>query len=156
MMADQPAQPNPPPPAKSLNVLPASGKLDQLKAELTAHPPPHHPPAAAAIVDAGLAADPLRAAVIDSLKTVYDPEIPLNIYDLGLVYEVSATSVGAVHVRMTLTTPGCPVAGTLPGEIQRKIQAIPGVTSATVELVWDPPWTKDRMSEAALLELGLL
>jgi FeS assembly SUF system protein len=147
-MPDQPHQSRPT--GKALPVLPSSGKVKQLKAESAARP------AAATGSPPAPPDDDLRAAVIDTLKTVYDPEIPLNIYDLGLVYDVSASPDGRVHVRMTLTTPGCPVAGTLPGEIQRKIQAIPGVASAEVELVWDPPWTKDRMSEAALLELGLL
>jgi FeS assembly SUF system protein len=94
--------------------------------------------------------------VIDALRTVYDPEIPVNLYDLGLIYDIDVADEGAVRVRMTLTAPGCPVAGTLPLEVQKKVESVEGVRDAAVELVWDPPWTKDRMSEAALLELGLL
>ena len=90
------------------------------------------------------------------LRTVYDPEIPVNIYELGLIYDIRVDEQNRVFVKMTLTAPGCPVAGSLPPEVERKIEIIPEVTSATVELVWDPPWTKDRMSEAALLDLGLL
>lgn len=97
----------------------------------------------------------LNDAVVALLRTVHDPEIPLNIYDLGLIYDLAVDSSGAVHVRMTLTTPACPVAGSLPGEIESKIRALPGVTRVAVELVWDPPWTRERMSEAAQLELGM-
>ncbi len=93
--------------------------------------------------------------VIAVLRRVYDPEIPLNIYDLGLVYGLEIGAAGDVHVRMTLTSPACPVAGRLPGEVEQKLRAVPGVRSTRVELVWDPPWTKDRLSEAARLALGL-
>jgi FeS assembly SUF system protein len=88
--------------------------------------------------------------------TVYDPEIPVDIYQLGLVYDIDIDADNNVHVRMTLTAPGCPVAGTLPPAVEQKINAIEGVNSATVELVWEPQWTKDMMSEAAQLQLGLL
>ena len=94
--------------------------------------------------------------MIDALRTVFDPELPVNIYELGLIYDIAVDGENQVKVKMTLTAPACPVAGTLPPEVERKIEAIPEVTSATVELVWDPPWTKDRMSEVAMLELGLL
>jgi FeS assembly SUF system protein len=90
------------------------------------------------------------------MRSVYDPEIPVNIFDLGLIYAIDVSESGAVAVRMTLTAPGCPVAGTLPNEIRRKVEGVEGVTSAAVELVWNPPWHKGMMSEAALLELGLL
>lgn len=96
----------------------------------------------------------LEQAVIAALKTVYDPEIPVDIYELGLIYEVKAAADGAVDVKMTLTSPACPVAGSLPGEVQDKVRAVPGVTEARVELVWDPPWDKHMMSEAAQVELG--
>lgn len=96
----------------------------------------------------------LQPKVIDALRTCFDPEIPVNIYELGLIYDVAVDPQGAVAVRMTLTSPGCPVAGTLPGEVQTKIKSIPGVTDARVDLVWDPPWGPDRMSEAAKLQLG--
>lgn len=97
----------------------------------------------------------LEAEVIEALRTVYDPEIPVNIYELGLVYEVDVDPVGEVNVRMTLTTPMCPVAESLPGEVEAKIRAISGVKDAKVELVWEPPWSMDRMSDAAKLELGM-
>jgi FeS assembly SUF system protein len=94
--------------------------------------------------------------VIDVLRGIYDPEIPVNIYELGLIYDIQVSAEKKVLVKMTLTAPGCPVAGSLPGEVETKIEEIPEVTSAKVELVWDPPWDKSRMSETALLELGLL
>jgi FeS assembly SUF system protein len=97
----------------------------------------------------------LRQRVIWALRSVYDPEIPVNIYDLGMIYDIEADSPGIVYIRMTLTSPACPVAGSLPGEVEAKLMGIEGVTSATVELVWDPPWSQDRMSEAAKLQLGL-
>lgn len=97
----------------------------------------------------------VQEAVIATLRSVYDPEIPVNIYDLGLIYGLDVDPAGAVHVRMTLTTPACPVAGSLPGQIENKLREVAGVTAAKVELVWDPPWTRERMSEAAKLELGM-
>ena len=97
----------------------------------------------------------LRERVIEALKTVYDPEIPVNIYDLGLIYEVSIKD-GFVDVDMTLTAPGCPVAHTFPGMVERSVALVPGVSGAAVELVWEPPWTPDLISEAARLELGLI
>ena len=97
----------------------------------------------------------VKAGVIEALKTVYDPEIPVNIYELGLVYKVDATPQGRVAVEMTLTSPACPVAGSLPGEVEAKVRAVPGVEEATVELVWDPPWGVEKMSEAARLQLGI-
>jgi FeS assembly SUF system protein len=98
----------------------------------------------------------LRENVIRALKTVFDPEIPVNIYDLGLIYKLDVDEEGRVDVEMTLTAPGCPVAQTFPGTVESRIYCVPGVTEARVELVWDPPWCKDRMSEAAKLELGML
>jgi FeS assembly SUF system protein len=97
----------------------------------------------------------LREAVISVLRTVYDPEIPVDIYELGLVYDVNVDGGGGVSIRMTLTSPGCPVAGTLPPEVEQKVQAVPGVTHARVDVVWDPPWDPSKMSEAARLELGM-
>lgn len=94
--------------------------------------------------------------VIDALRGVYDPEIPVNIYDLGLIYDVDISDDRKVSIQMTLTTPGCPVAQTFPGTVECAVRCVEGVEDATVELVWDPPWTKDRMSEDALLSLGLL
>ena len=92
----------------------------------------------------------LRLSVIDTLKTVFDPEIPVNIYDMGMIYEVRVEQNGYAHVEMTLTTPACPVAGTLPGEVELKVAGVEGVTDAKVELVWDPPWTQAMLSEAAI------
>jgi FeS assembly SUF system protein len=94
--------------------------------------------------------------LITALRTVYDPEIPVNIYDLGLVYAMRIGSGGDVEIDMTLTAPACPVAGTLPGIVEDAVRQVPGVTSAKVELVWDPPWTQDRLSDEARLELGML
>jgi len=102
-----------------------------------------------------LNAQELREKVIEVLRTCYDPEIPVNIYDLGLIYDIDVDPSGAVAIRMTLTAPACPVAGSLPGEIEAKVRSIEGVSSAKVELVWDPPWTPDKMSEAAKLQLGM-
>jgi FeS assembly SUF system protein len=93
--------------------------------------------------------------IVEALKTVFDPEIPVNIYELGLIYDIDIQADGAVQVKMTLTSPGCPVAGTLPGEVQSKVEGVPGVTSADIELVWDPSWNPSMMSEAARLELGM-
>jgi FeS assembly SUF system protein len=101
------------------------------------------------------ASDSLEDRVLAALKSCYDPELPVNIYDLGLIYELKVEPTGAVMIRMTLTSPGCPVAGSLVQEIQTKVAAVSGVTSARVELVWDPPWDRSRMSEAAQLTLGL-
>ena len=99
--------------------------------------------------------DELKDKVIDALKTVYDPEIPVNIFDLGLIYEVRIEK-GFVDIDMTLTAPGCPVAHTFPGMVERSVCQVPEVTGAAVELVWDPPWTPELISEAARLELGLI
>ena len=96
----------------------------------------------------------LEDKIIGVLKTCYDPEIPVNIYDLGLIYELKVDG-GSVLVRMTLTAPNCPVAGILPGEVEHKIRAVPGVSDVKVELVWDPPWDRSRLSKAAMLQLGL-
>ena len=94
--------------------------------------------------------------VVEIRKTIYDPEIPVNIYDMGLIYGIDIRDDGGVDIEMTLTSPACPVAGTLPPEVEVKIRdGIEGVTSAKVEIVWDPPWTPDKMSEAAKLQLGM-
>lgn len=97
----------------------------------------------------------LTAQIVAAVRTVHDPEIPLNIYDLGLIYGLDVDDERDVHVRMTLTAPGCPVAGSLVREVHDKVVGVPGVRHVKTELVWDPPWTRDRMSEAAMLELGL-
>ncbi|MBA2653272.1 MAG: SUF system Fe-S cluster assembly protein [Tatlockia sp.] len=97
----------------------------------------------------------LKTAVIAGLKTVFDPEIPVNIYDLGLIYDIAIDEERHAHVQMTLTTPGCPVAQTFPGTVERAVNEVEGISDCTVELVWDPPWTQERMTEAARLELGI-
>jgi FeS assembly SUF system protein len=93
--------------------------------------------------------------IIAALKTVYDPEMPVNIYELGLIYGLTVNPSGEIEIRMTLTAPNCPVAGTLPGDVERAVRAVPGVTAVKLELTFDPPWSKDRMSEAAKLALGI-
>lgn len=102
----------------------------------------------------------LRLAVIDALKTIYDPEIPLNVYDLGLIYDIVIDRQQqpryAVSIQMTLTSPGCPVAEVLVRQVAEKVADVRGVSDARVEIVWDPPWSRDRMSEEAQLELGLI
>lgn len=99
----------------------------------------------------------LKERVIAALRTVYDPELPVNIYDLGLIYELHADEVtGTVLIKMTLTAPGCPVAQTFPTVVEQALQEVDGVTAACVELVWEPPWSRERISEAARLELGLV
>ncbi len=101
--------------------------------------------------------DPLlMEPVLDALKTVQDPEIPVNLVDLGLIYELVVKKGGIVFVEMTLTTPACPVAQSMPGEVETAISTVPGVNEVRVKLVWTPPWDRDRMSEEAKLELGML
>jgi FeS assembly SUF system protein len=98
----------------------------------------------------------LEVEIVNTLKTVYDPEIPVNIYDLGLIYDIETDDQNKVKITMTLTAPNCPVADSLPIEIREKVSALPGVTGAEVDLVFDPPWNQSMMSEEALLELGML
>lgn len=97
----------------------------------------------------------LEEQIIEALKGVYDPEIPVNIYDLGLIYSLNIDDSSNVNIQMTLTSPGCPVAQTFPGTVQEKVLTVPNVHSVTVDLIWDPPWTQDRMSEVAKLQLNL-
>lgn len=96
----------------------------------------------------------LNGLIIEALREVYDPEIPVNIYDLGLIYNIDIDGRGAVDIDMTLTAPGCPVAATFPGVVEDAVMQVQGVSTAHVELVWEPPWDMDRMSEDAKLELG--
>jgi FeS assembly SUF system protein len=98
---------------------------------------------------------PLTERIVDLIKTCYDPEIPVNIYELGLIYNIDVSESGAVTIQMTLTSPACPAAGSLPPEVERKVRTLPEVTDVKIQVVWDPPWTPDRMSEAARLQLGL-
>lgn len=97
----------------------------------------------------------LENGIVEALKTIFDPEIPVNIYELGLIYDIDIQDEGVVQVKMTLTAPGCPVAGTLPVEVKEKVAGVPGVKAADVELVWDPTWNPSMMSEAARLQLGM-
>jgi FeS assembly SUF system protein len=101
-------------------------------------------------------AEEIRERIIERLRTVYDPEIPVDIYELGLIYEVKVDEGGKVGIRMTLTSPMCPAAEQLPPEVETKAREVEGVTGVELELVWDPPWTPERMSEAARLELGMM
>jgi len=98
----------------------------------------------------------IRERIIERLRTVYDPEIPVDIYELGLIYEVKVDEAGKVGIRMTLTSPMCPAAEALPPEVETKAREVEGVVGVELELVWDPPWTPERMSEAARLELGMM
>ena len=150
-----------------LPVLPSSGKVEQLRREIMesqpqpqSQPPPPAGHVPVPVEEAGGTQTPrqrdIQRKVEGVLRTIYDPEIPVNIYDLGLIYEVRVDDADGVYVKMTLTAPACPVAGTLPGEVESKIEAIPEVRTANVELVWDPPWSKDRMSESAMLDLGFM
>ena len=96
-----------------------------------------------------------KEQVIAALRKVFDPEMPVNVYELGLIYGIDIDEAGQVAIRMTLTAPNCPVAGSLPAEVERAVRAVPGVTGPKLELTFDPPWSKDRMSEAAKLALGI-
>ena len=98
----------------------------------------------------------LEGEIIEALKTVYDPEIPVNLYEMGMIYEIEIGDSADVVIRMTLTSPACPVAESLPAEVHDRVAQVEGVNGVDVELVWDPPWTPDRMSEAARLQLGML
>ena len=100
--------------------------------------------------------DDLLERIIAALRTVHDPEIPTNIYDLGLIYAIDAVGEADIAIRMTLTAPACPVAGTLPGQVARAVETVDGVGHCEVELVWDPPWHKDLMSDEAKLQLDML
>ena len=107
------------------------------------------------LFDSGAGSD-LQTAVIDALKEIYDPEIPVIIYDLGLIYGVEVDGEADATITMTLTTPHCPVAETMPGEVELRAASVPGIRDAEVELVWDPPWSPEKMSDEARLELGML
>ncbi len=159
-----------------LTVLPHSGKVDQMRSEmLQIHSPAPMTAVAATHADSDepyiphqnrISASPaalksaetleLEKQVVAAMKTVFDPEIPVDIYQLGLIYDIDIDSEKNVQIRMTLTAPGCPVAGSLPIQVEQVVEAVPDVKSSSVELVWDPPWEKEMMSEAAKLQLGFL
>jgi FeS assembly SUF system protein len=113
-------------------------------------------PEGARVLEAPAALQAVGEEVIQQLKTVYDPEIPVDIFELGLIYRVQIDDAGATHILMTLTSPMCPAAEELPPEVETKARGVAGITSVTLDLVWDPPWSPDMMSEAARLELGML
>lgn len=149
---DPPAAPEPPP-ATGVRVMvdsPVAGRGPGRS------PPPATPPQTAPQTPAEpVSEEALKARVIEALKGIYDPEIPVNIYDLGLIYRVDIKD-GFADIDMTLTAPGCPVAQTFPGVVEGAVRLVPGIAGAAVELVWEPPWTQARISEAARLELGLI
>ena len=122
-------------------------KRDYLEGFLAQKPQAEHP---------GEPGGALYESVVEALKEIYDPEIPVNIYDLGLIYAVEVTDEGDAKVTMTLTTPHCPVAESMPGEVELRVGAVPGVRDAEVNLVWDPPWGPENMTDEARLELGML
>ena len=98
----------------------------------------------------------IEAQVIEALRTCFDPEIPVNIYEMGLIYDVKVNEAGAVTIRLTLTSPSCPAAQSIPAEVEQKVRVIDGVTDVQIDLVWEPPWDPSKMSEAARLQLGML
>ena len=139
--ADPPIAPTPAEPAFDMSALTA-------------------PPPAAAASEPAVEGDPLKTLefkprIVDQLVTVFDPEIPVNIYELGLIYDIIVDADGLAVIKMTLTAPGCPAAITLPAEVQGKVKSVDGISDARVDVVWDPPWSKDLMSEAAKLQLGI-
>jgi FeS assembly SUF system protein len=147
---------------QSLTVLPHSGKVEQLRKEVS---PPVAPAKSLAnqtlierAVDSSKTPEQkaIEEKVIEVIKTIYDPEIPVNIYELGLIYSIDVLPENDVKVTMTLTAPACPVAGELVAQVEKRIDSIPEVRKARVELVWDPPWNKEMMSEVAKLELGFM
>lgn len=162
-------------PHVQLTVLPHSGKVDQIRKEMqqthsaatsasaAASPDPDEPyvphqnriSASPAALKSAETLD-LEKQVVAALKTVFDPEIPVDIYQLGLIYDIDIDPEKNVQIRMTLTAPGCPVAGSLPLQVESVVENVPDVKSSSVELVWDPPWNKEMMSEAAKLQLGFL
>ena len=144
---------NPPAPSDA----PVAARPDPPRPILPSEPPA--PPPAAAhdpIEPDPLKTLELKPKLIEALSTVYDPEIPVNIYELGLIYDVDVNADGLVGIRMTLTSPACPAAQTLPGEVKAKARAVPGVSDAWVDVVWEPQWDMNKMSDAAKLQLGLL
>jgi FeS assembly SUF system protein len=141
------------------NVTPAAGSSVPGQAPERPERPVYVPEAETAAAPASVPASattPLHDRVVETLMTIYDPEIPVNIYEMGLVYGLDVSADGDVNIRMTLTSPTCPVAESLPPEVEAKVGAVEGVREVKVELTWEPPWTPDKMSEAAKLELGYL
>ncbi|OFW08236.1 MAG: FeS assembly SUF system protein [Acidobacteria bacterium RIFCSPLOWO2_02_FULL_67_36] len=111
--------------------------------------------ATASVVPDAAKTEELKPAIVQALSTVFDPEIPVNIWELGLIYDIAVSDAGVAAIRMTLTAPGCPAAQSLPVEVAAKVKAVPGIADAVIDIVWEPPWDKDRMSDAAKLQLGM-
>ncbi|MEE4153207.1 MAG: SUF system Fe-S cluster assembly protein [Erythrobacter sp.] len=132
---------------EDVDQAPAQRQRDYLDGFLAQQPPAASPSGAGG---------ELQQAVVDALKEIFDPEIPVNIYDLGLIYGVEVDDEADVTITMTLTTPHCPVAETMPGEVELRASSVPGIRDAEVVLVWDPPWSPEKMSDEARLELGML
>jgi FeS assembly SUF system protein len=130
-------------------------KLPMIQPEVPVPEPQSSDLQTAGMVNDPAMADALGPAIFDALRTVYDPEIPVNIYDLGLIYDVIVDAASAVGIRMTLTAPNCPAAQWLPSQVQERVRGVEGVSEAKVDVVFDPPWDKDKMSDAAKLQLGL-
>jgi FeS assembly SUF system protein len=130
--------------------------LPVIQPDPTPPDPPKSTPQTAGMVDDPETGRRLRSLVVQALSTVFDPEIPVNIYELGLVYDVIVDASSCVGIRMTLTAPACPAAQYLPDQVRKVVEAVPGVTEVKLDLVWDPPWSLERMSDAAKLQLGML
>jgi FeS assembly SUF system protein len=128
--------------------------VEPLEGDLHSRPAPGADDVSTVVLDSERT-DALKPAIVEAISTVYDPEIPVNIWELGLIYDIVVDAAGVAGIRMTLTAPGCPAAQSLPVEVAEKVRKVPGVADAKVEVVWEPGWTKDRMSEAAKLQLGL-
>ena len=146
----------PPPPAQQAesSLFDTSALTAPDPASSGAEPAPPPEPTAEAEADPVRTLE-LKPQIVEQISTVFDPEIPVNIYELGLIYDIGVSKDGLAVIKMTLTAPGCPAAVTLPAEVQGKVKSIEGVTNARVDLVWEPPWDKDRMSDAAKLQLGI-
>ena len=133
-----------------------SGVTDSANTEpVSTEPGAAEQPNAPAVATEGDPLQRLEADIVAVLQTIYDPEVPVDIYEMGLIYEVDVRPAGVVFVKMTLTSPSCPVAETLPPEVETKVRGVKGVSNVTLDLVWDPPWHPDMMSEAARLELNI-
>jgi len=117
--------------------------------------PAAHDAGTAAMVNDPEQLDALKPLIVEALSKVFDPEIPVNIYELGLIYDILVDASKTVGIRMTLTAPACPAAQSLPAEVKRRVAEVPGVADARVDVVWDPPWDRDKMSDAAKLQLGM-
>ena len=153
---EQPLSPVAPPPVDPAPVEPAAPAAPAAPVEAPAKAEVAQASVDMVLEGGTVAVKEIEEKVLDVLRNTFDPEIPVNIYELGLVYETRVADSGEVHIKMTLTSPACPVAGTLPPEVASKVRTIPGVTDVKLDLVWDPPWNPNMMSEAARLQLGMM